>query len=284
MPQATIEAHMRNVIFAVILSVSATFAGAAWYFAAEDSTRSNNASADVDGLRNGRTIEQRIAALEQAVSDERQARQLLQEEILILTAMLEDLQPEAGDALDRDSHADRNPAISIEERRQMFARRNSPGGRAERLVEAGFSPGLAAWIVQREEELQMEALQARYEAGRSGSPVNFYRDQMSTSNALREELGDAEYERYLEANGRPTTVSISSVIGSSPAESAGLMPRDEIVRYDGERVFSMTDINLATMEGQSGQNVVVDVVRDGVPMQIVLPRGPLGITGGRNRR
>ena len=166
----------------------------------------------------------------------------------------------------------------------MYARRNSPEGRAKRLVDAGIEPGLANWIVQREEELQMESLQARYDAGASGSSADFYREPTSTTSALREELGDTDYERYLQANGRPVNVGIGSVIGSSPAQTAGLRPGDEITNYDGDRVFTMTDINMATLDGPAGQNVVVDIVRDGIPMQVVLPRGPLGITGSRSRR
>ena len=94
-------------------------------------------------------------------------------------------------------------------------------------------------------------------------------------------MGDADYERYLEASDRPTRVSVSSVIESSPAQSAGLWPGDEILRYDGERVFSMTDLTRQTMEGEAGESVVIDVMRDGTLMQVVLPRGPVGITGGR---
>jgi hypothetical protein len=37
------------------------------------------------------------------------------------------------------------------------------------------------------------------------------------------------------------------------------------------------------MEGEPGENVVVNITRDGIPMQIVLPRGPLGINIGRRR-
>ena len=86
------------------------------------------------------------------------------------------------------------------------------------------------------------------------------------------------------ANDRSTTISVSSVIDSSPGQAAGLQPGDEIVRYDGERVFSMTDLTRQTMDGAAGQNIVVDIMRDGNPMQIVMPRGPVGITGGRRRR
>ena len=138
-------------------------------------------------------------------------------------------------------------------------------------------------IVRRESELQMQSLQARYEAERSGDPVDYWRSRNASSETLRQELGDADYERYLTANDRSTTISVSSVIDSSPGQAAGLQPGDEIVRYDGERVFSMTDLTRQTMAGTAGQNIVVDIMRDGNPMQIVMPRGPVGITGGRRR-
>lgn len=234
----------------------------------------------------GLPVAERIAALELAVSQERMARQLLQEEVLFLTDELHDLaaanEPQSENT--REEQPERGSEATREERRQMYARRNSPEGRTERLIDAGIEPGLASWIVQREEELQMESLRARYEAGQSGSTADFYRDRSSTTSALREELGDTDYERYLTANGRPTNVGIGSVIGSSPAQMAGLRPGDDIVSYDGQRVFTMTDINMASLDGIAGENVVVDILRDGIPMQVVLPRGPLGITGSRNRR
>ena len=60
-------------------------------------------------------------------------------------------------------------------------------------------------------------------------------------------------------------------------------PGDQIVSYDGERVFSTSDLMQRTMAPGSG-DVVVDVVRDGVQMQVVLPRGPIGVESGRIRR
>ena len=129
----------------------------------------------------------------------------------------------------------------------------------------------------------MAALQQRFEAERSGEPVDWRANRTLTSDTLREELGDADYERYLEASGRATRVSVSSVIESSPAQAAGLRPGDEIINYDGQRVFSMTDLNRQTMGGEPGETVVVDVMRDGNLVQVAMPRGPLGITGGRRR-
>ena len=274
---------MKTTVIAVILSASVAFAAATWVYAPSQPIPRAGSDASFDS---GLPAEDRITALEQAVSQERMARQLLQEEILYLTDELNGLM--AGADSSEQNRSDEQPegqtSMTRESRRELYARRNSPEGRAERLVDAGIAPGLANWILQREQELQMEALRARYEAGQSGDPREFFRDQMSTGNALREELGEADYERYLAANGRPTSVGIASVIDISPARNAGLQPGDEITRYGGERVFSMTDINMATMDGVAGENVIVDIVRDGVPMQVVLPRGPLGITSSRSRR
>ena len=61
---------------------------------------------------------------------------------------------------------------------------------------------------------------------------------------------------------------------------AGLQPGDEIVSYDGKRVFDMRELNAFTLEGRAGESVVVDVRRDGRTVQLVMPRGPIGITGG----
>jgi len=86
---------------------------------------------------------------------------------------------------------------------------------------------------------------------------------------------------YLQANNRPTSVGINSVMPLSPAQAAGLQAGDRIVRYDGQRVFNVFDVNAQTRQGTSGQSVLVDIERDGSPMQIVLPRGPLGIRASR---
>jgi len=274
---------VKSILIAAILSATVAFAAATWVYAPPAHKPASTSLSSFDARL---PTDERIAALEQAVGQERMARQLLQDEILYLTEELNGLmvsvEPETDNS--REEGTEDRPETTRESRRESYARRNSLEGRLERLLEAGIEPGLASWIVQREEELQMETLQVRYDAGRSDNPREFYRQQTSTVNALREELGDPNYERYLEANGRSTSVAIGSVIGSSPAQSAGLRPGDEIVSYDGQRVFNMTDINTASMDGLAGQNVVVDVVRDGMPMQVVLPRGPLGITSGRTRR
>ena len=105
----------------------------------------------------------------------------------------------------------------------------------------------------------------------------------ASSNALREELGDDDYERYLQATGRRTSVYVGNVVANSQARAAGFQAGDEIIRYNGERVFSFNDLNMANVQGPLGEAVVVEILRDGVPMQLSLERGPLGIVGGRQR-
>lgn len=220
-------------------------------------------------------IEARVRALESALDTEREARQLLEDELFALY-----------DAIDR-SRAPDEPAMAAGDVRAARSGRvrRVPSGRADgaservgALTTAGFSYDRAEWIIEREAELRMEAMQARYDAMRLGEPVNRYDPLLGPAPGLRDELGDAEYERYLEALGRPTRVGIAEVIASSPAGSAGIEPGDEITHYDGERVFGTADLVRRTMKGEPGENVVVTIVRDGAPMQIVLPRGPLGIS------
>jgi hypothetical protein len=265
----------------------AAFAAASWIYTTDEMADEVAAiSPTASSFDADLPVEDRIAALERAVSDERFARQLLQEEVFYLTSELDRLSADSDFAQGEETsgQADDESGDSRESRREAYRRRNTLEGRMERLIEAGFLPSHAAMIVQRESELQMESIKARYEAERSGDMSEYWRSRNAMGDALREELGDADYERYLVANDRSTSVTVSSVIESSPAQTAGLQAGDEILRYDGERVFSMTDLTRQTMDGTAGQNVVVDIMRDGTMMQVVLPRGPVGITGGRRGR
>ena len=226
----------------------------------------------------------RIRALEEAVAQERSARQLLEEQLQILFAELDELRESATRGEQRSATSAESTVADRGLRLTGAGRRGfSEDNRASRLVEAGFSPVRAEWILQRESELAMEAMQARFEAQRSGDMQAMFDAARQGTSALRAELGDAEYERYLEAYGRPTTISVRRVLESSPGQNAGLLPGDEIVSYAGRRVFSYDELSSELLQGQPGESVVVDILRDGMPMQVVMPRGPIGIEGGRYR-
>ena len=249
--------------------IPASMAGPAQYF---------DQAADTD---------ERIAALEAAVAEERRARQLLEDEMLALYDEIEALRETGttdGEGAE-DIGLDGDAAESRAESRQRRARfQTSNEARIEALIGADSSPERADWIRLREDQLRVEAMQARFEAQRAGDTEAMFSAGADSAGQLREELGDAEYEQYLEALGRPTSVRVGNVLESSPGQQAGLVRGDEIIRYDGERVFSYTELNRQQLGGQAGENVVVEILRDGQPMQVVMPRGPIGIEAQRRWR
>jgi len=267
-----------KTLLAVAVSLAVGFAAAGWIDREPPATGAAAPMAEPLVFDHSLPLEVRIRALEQAVSDERYARQLLQEEVLFLTDRLEDVAAGGSGLPEQGIPAE---AVARSEEGSQDRRSGRSEDRAGQLQQAGFSPGEAEWIARRESELTMAALQARFDAGRSGDAEAWWQSRGEIGETLRAELGEAGYERYLEANGRSTSVIVGSVIESSPAERAGLMPGDRITRYGGERIFGMTELMRQTMEGAPGQQVAVDIVRDGMPMQVVIPRGPLGISAGR---
>jgi hypothetical protein len=150
----------------------------------------------------------------------------------------------------------------------------------ERIRAAGLTPERVKGIQRRAEELRVAAMQAQYEAQRTGQRV----DGTDIEASLRRELGDIEYEKYLKAMGQPTQVRVMDVLATSAAERSGLRAGDEIVSYNGKRVFDPRELNTMTSQTAAGGSVTVEVKRDGQTMHVTVPAGPLGVTaagGGR---
>ena len=273
---------MYKTTLAVVFGLAAGFAAGAWS-TMEASPPDAAAGTAVDFDANA-PLEARIAALEQAVSGERDARLVLEEQLHGLYAELERFDsPEMDELL-------RNLAESSQAREQARAQRTVGRDRGARmqdlkdmrvgqLVANGFTDGRAKQILELEDEARMAALQAEYEARRNGEEFDPWGRAVDFQGTLRERLGDAEYEKYLTAQGGQASITVREVIGSSPANQAGLRPGDRIVSYDGKRVFGMSDLKSMAFSGDPGEDVIVDIERNGQRMQLVLPRGPLGITG-----
>lgn len=231
----------------------------------------------------GASAEVRIADLERALAAQVDRSRTLEARI----AELERLRGEAG-------NGPRTPparAIDPERVAQVRERLGEAGGRPdpatlrerqrerrlENLVSAGFTRERAEWIERRSEELEYQAMQAQFEAQRSGQPGQA---GMDVQRALRAELGDVDYERYLRGSGRPTEVQVLDVLASSAAERAGLQPGDQVVSYAGTRVFDMRELNALSREGNPGETVIMEVRRNGRIEQVPVPRGVLGMAGG----
>jgi hypothetical protein len=252
----------------------------------EPSVAAEAASATASVTRsdaNAGVVEARLQALEDAFAAGVDQRVALEAHVAELSAQLEALgqRPAAGPGAGQSASSGLGPATTEQ---RVRARRDGPPATPEerqrfaidRLVAAGFAPDRAEWINRRTQELRMQTMQSQYEARREGRPP----PADAEASTLRAELGDQDYERFLSAQGRPTSVNITGVLASSPAERAGLQQGDEIVSYDGKRVFDVQELNELTLRGTSGESVVVDVRRNGQNLQLVLPRGPIGVYGG----
>lgn len=238
-------------------------------------------------------LSQRLAALEAALAEETERRASLQDSLSRLEQQLGRFS--SADDASPATVADPSEGVLINTavegvagpmgtRLAAMRARRSPENRQNLLIEAGFSPEQAQSLIEREAQLRMDLMNASYEARRQGEPFNPMEMQRESQTQLRTELGTDAYERYLEATGQPTSVSVFEVIDSSAGQAAGLQTGDEIVGYNGERVYSLRDLQALTIAGEPGETVAVDIVRDGQPMQIYMPRGPLGITGGGRGR
>lgn len=227
-------------------------------------------------------LDERLAALETALAAEREARQVLEDEVLLLSErLLTEASPARRSEAIEKADADAETATASETPRRSRSRRgDSEAERRERLVEGGFTHFEADGILRREAEIRMATLEAQYEARRNGEAF----DRDDYGNPLRDELGDASYERYLEALGRSTAVTVSNVYESSPALTAGLQPGDQITHYGGRRVFSMNEITAMTLDGTPGEVTTLSILRGGIPMQLSIPRGPMGVVAGRRYR
>ena len=153
------------------------------------------------------------------------------------------------------------------------------------LIENGYSEDEAKRLLKLESDAQFEVMETMYEMRRNGESLDPFTNSLSAQTSLRAEIGDTEYERFLVAQGQRTNVQIASVLDGAPGSKAGLRPGDEIISYNGERTFSMMDLRVLTMGGEAGESAIIEIDRDGVRMQLSIPRGPIGMNGnGANVR
>ena len=67
------------------------------------------------------------------------------------------------------------------------------------------------------------------------------------------------------------------VLADSAAERAGLRAGDELISYDGRRIFEAQTVVRATAEGEAGGTTELRVRRGDEELRFLLPRGPIGI-------
>ncbi len=255
---------MMKIILSAIIGICVGLAAAAYFPQPDEEFRAFIPPEPVEAGRAQCSPDQ---DLEVALFNERDTTHRLIDEIGRLEAEIESLSknpsgPLGGQAWVREAWAE----LSIEE---------PDIDRRQQLVDGGFDPSRAGWLAQRESELQMSV------TNDSTMPLDHLETRLRARQALRAEIGDFEYEQYLAATGQSTAVAVRQVFADSPAEAGGLQVGDEIVDYDGIRVFNVFELSDVSASGPGGDSVVVNIERDGAPMQLVLPRGTLGISAGK---
>jgi len=108
-----------------------------------------------------------------------------------------------------------------------------------------------------------------------------YADELEELNqngvVLRTEVGDDAYDNYLFASGQSNRVKVTSVLSGSPAEMIGLQSEDIILTYNDQRIMRWRDIRSATLQGEIGSYIDIEILQDGSRMNFSIPIGTLGV-------
>jgi hypothetical protein len=242
------------------------------------------ASAPADGAP--AALAGRLAALEDGLAFERAARESLAAEVAELNARIQAALPEPG-ATERAGGAPAHAAAADE--REEEARDDEPAAArttaaplfdVATLVAGGcMNRGEAEALRARWERFELERLEVNDRAMRGGYFMRprHGQEQRALEAAFREELGDGGYDAYLRATGKPNRFTLREVLVGGAGNAAGLQTGDELVRYDGVRVFSTGDLQVLTSAGRPGELVPLEVIRGGQPLTLRAARGPLGV-------
>lgn len=152
----------------------------------------------------------------------------------------------------------------------------------QQLLAAGFDPFIVREVERVRDEVQLQRLELRDKATREGwIDSDRFRDQLVELRAdyrLKQTLGDVAFDQLLVAEGRNNRVRIDAVIAGSAADIAGVEAGDIVFRYANDRIFTFGDLRRSTAAGERDEPVRVEIIRNTEPIELVVPRGPLGVT------
>jgi hypothetical protein len=149
----------------------------------------------------------------------------------------------------------------------------------EALVALGVPDQEVVWFHELHDSFELQQLELIDQATREGwrETPRFYGEFQDQLSSLRDELGEELYDLMLYAAGEKNRVIVGDILNASPAEESGIESGDVIVSYDGRRVFNTHELQGATTEGERGEPVAIEILRNGQPKRIFVPRGPLGV-------
>ena len=157
------------------------------------------------------------------------------------------------------------------------AAKASPWFDAAALERVGWSEDEVERVRQRWEEYQLAKLEVENQRARKVPGWKELGKRLFQIEVqARNDLGDEGYEAMRFAAGQNNRVVLSELLEISPASDAGLMSGDEVISYDGQRVFSAGALKFYTQSGEEGAWTEVRVLRGDEERRFFVRRGPLG--------
>lgn len=216
-----------------------------------------------------------INNIAQQLQQEIEARKNLQTQVTKLDEKIALLEKQSNIQTKTDSATSSHNTASS-------TRANSTWFNQQALIDAGMDVTEAQQLKERFEKQELETLYLRDKAVREGWLGNSrYREELqkleTQTGNLKEELDEKAYAAYLFASGQPNGISVQSVLSGSSADNSGILPSDQVLRYDNQRIYNGRDLRNATTQGDINETVAVEVMRDNRRMELYVQRGPLGI-------
>ena len=209
-----------------------------------------------------------LESLAATLNEEIGERRLLSQQVEQLQEEIRELQAE------RQRRAERDPPPRVVNLRTMNMR-FAEMGFTEQDREAIFEMAMAAQV----DQIELDDRARREGWINTRRYVEESQALFTYESPVRKELGDERYDRYLYAMDRPNRVVMGGIIPTSEAQKAGFRSGDVIVRYGGEPVFGKYHMVKLRSSGVAGEPVTVEINRNGQPMQLTIPRGPMGFGG-----
>ena len=218
-------------------------------------------------------LEKRIRALEADVEFERAQSERFEQRISLLE------KTRVNDAISPPEPT-KSPEAVEDRRRISF---NSEAETEQKLIAAHIPLDTIQRIQNKIGENRLAVLNLRDKAIRENwiNTLEYSEKMAELSDpvrGIRDDFGDNVYDNYLYASGRNNRVIAQQVYQNSAAATAGIQPGDIILNYANTKIFSMNDLRQTTVLGESGETVLVELLRDGEPITTTVPRGPLGIS------
>ena len=152
----------------------------------------------------------------------------------------------------------------------------------EVMLSTGLSEAEIMEIKNQYETTEMEKLYLRDRAIRENwIGTERYTNELSELNnrfdSFRSQTDNNVYETLLFATGQSNRVIIQDVMQNSPASQAGIKTGDYLLQYGDTRIYSAFDLRRAISDGESGEEVKIELSRDGSGLSVYMLRGPMGI-------